>query len=74
MAKGLSFSVYGENVIILGQNGVILMLIWSYNKSISCFEKLLVIAFFITYAYVLFSGAVMSEVYWLYVSNSSSLM
>lgn len=74
ISKGLAFSVYGENIIILFQNAAILLLIWQYNKSIGSLEKLGVVVFFGAYAFVLYSGQVMTEDLWLLVSNSSSLM
>lgn len=39
--KGINFSVYGENVIIMMQNFVIVLLFWAFDKSIKGTEKLL---------------------------------
>jgi mannose-P-dolichol utilization defect protein 1 len=73
-SKGLPFSVYGENIIILGQNFVILLLIWQFNKTIGCMEKLFFIAFFSAYTFILFSGEYMDDQLWNMVSSSSSIM
>ena len=54
MAMSIPFSVYGESVIIMCQNFIIIMLIWKFNKNIGAAEKLAVVVFYIGYAYVLF--------------------
>ena len=74
MSKGLPFTVYGENLIILVQNINIMLLIWSYNKTIGLVEKLLVISFFGAYGYVLYSDKFMTGDLWQIVSSSSSAM
>ncbi len=51
---GLSFTVYGEAVIIMVQNCIITLLVWNYNKSIGTIEKLMVMAFLSSYAVLLF--------------------
>ena len=52
--NGLSFTVYGESLIIMVQNYIIILLIWSYNKSIGFVEKLFIFVFMIGYAILLF--------------------
>jgi len=52
--SGLSFTVYGESLIIMVQNYIIILLIWSYNKSIGFVEKMFIFAFMIGYAFLLF--------------------
>ena len=58
--KGVAFSVYGENLIIMVQNFLIILLIWNYNKSIGFLEKLLVFAFFCGYAYLLYTPGLLT--------------
>ena len=64
MSKGLAFSVYGENLIILFQNWAIIMLIWNYNKSINIFVKIIFVIFSIGYAYVLFTPNFLTNSHW----------
>ena len=52
--NGLSFTVYGESLIIMVQNYIIILLIWSYNKSIGFVEKLFIFVFMIGYSILLF--------------------
>lgn len=51
---GLSFSVYGESMIIMFQNFIIILLFWSYNKSIGFVEKFVIFVFFVVYPVLLF--------------------
>ena len=52
--SGLSFTVYGESLIIMVQNYIIILLIWVYNKDIGIVEKLAIFAFMVGYAFLLF--------------------
>ena len=54
ISKGLTFSVYGENVIVLAQNIVIMFLVWNLNKQIGIGEKVAVFSVIAGYGYVLF--------------------
>ncbi len=51
--KGVPFSVYGENVVILIQNLIIISLFWNYNKGVSRNEKVLCSVFFLLYTLTL---------------------
>ena len=55
-AQGLAFSVYGETLIVMVQNFILIMMIYSYSKAGAhgIVEKLFVFSFFIGYAFVLF--------------------
>lgn len=55
--RSVPFSVYGESLIILVQNFLIVMLFWVYSKDIKVTEKLAMFIFFSAYSFVLFSGA-----------------
>lgn len=61
IGNGIAFSVYGESLIIMCQNFVVILLIWSYNKSIGFLEKVIVAAFFAGYAYVLFTPGLLTQ-------------
>ena len=56
MKQGIPFSVYGENLIILAQNLVIILLFWTYSKHIGLGEKVGLFVFLSAYSFVLFSG------------------
>lgn len=56
LRQQIPFSVYGESLIILGQNLIIVMLFWVYSKTISLPEKAGLFSLFTAYAFVLFSG------------------
>jgi len=60
----IPFSVYGENLIILAQNLVIVLLFWTYNKSIGLFEKLVIIGMLIGYYFVLFTDKYLDDQQW----------
>ena len=55
ISKNIPFSVYGESLIIMCQNFIIISLIWKYNKSIGTIEKIVVAVFGLGYAYLLFA-------------------
>jgi mannose-P-dolichol utilization defect 1 len=52
----IPFSVYGESLIILSQNFLIVLMFWVYSKEITAAEKALLFVFFSAYSFVLFSG------------------
>jgi amino acid transporter len=62
--KKIPFSVYGENLIILAQNIMIVLLFWAYSKSVSAIEKLAVFTFFAAFCFVLFSDTMVTEKHW----------
>ena len=59
-------------MIIMVQNFVIILMLWSYNKSVGAAEKLMVLVFFASYAYVLFFGNLLPTVAWDYISSSGT--
>lgn len=61
IANGIAFSVYGESLIIMAQNFVVILLIWQYNKTVGILEKLVVAAFLAGYAYVLFTPGLLTQ-------------
>mgnify|MGYP000864314278 CR=1 FL=1 len=74
MSKGMAFSVYGENLIILVQNAAIILLIWQFNKDINIIVKILVLLFWIGYAYILFTPNFLGNNEWTLISSSSTLL
>eukprot|EP00347_Sterkiella_histriomuscorum_P022985 403336391 len=69
----IPFSVYGENLIILAQNIIIVFLFWTYNKSVSIIEKLFVMIFLIGYSYVLFNDSMLTEKQWELIAQTNIL-
>jgi hypothetical protein len=61
IAKGIPFSVYGEALIIMSQNFIIIYLIWAYNKDLKATEKIGFFLFFAAYSFALFSPGMISD-------------
>ena len=75
ISKSIPFSVYGESLIIMCQNFIIIALIWNYNKSIGTMEKLAVAAAGLGYAYLLFViPHAITEDMWGIISSSNSIL
>ena len=74
MHLNLSFTVYGETIIILAQNFVVILLIYQYDKTISIVEKFLFCAFFVAYSFVLLTPSFLPEEAWPLVSSSCVLL
>ena len=75
ISKGIPFSVYGEALIIMCQNFVIIALIWKFNKSIGTGEKILTALIGLSYAYLLFVAPHMiSADMWQVISSSNSIL
>ncbi|CAI2377135.1 unnamed protein product [Moneuplotes crassus] len=70
---GSPFSVYGENFIILIQNIIILLLLWTYQKDISLLTKILVTVFEASLFTVMYLDIV-GEQGWLVLMNSQLLI
>lgn len=73
MARGIPFSVYGETLIIMAQNFVIISLIWRFNKAIGLAEKAGVFLFFASYGFCLFTN-VFSPDHWNLISGSNTAL
>ena len=67
----IPFSVYGDNLIIMMQNFVIVFLFWTFNKSISALEKLFCLVFMSSYAYFLFSDQFLTNQQWQLIAQSN---
>ena len=74
MHSKIPFSVYGDNLIILMQNFVIVLLLWTFNKQISAVEKLFCFVLMTSYSYFLFSDVFLTEEQWQYVAQSNLLL
>jgi len=75
--SGLSFTVYGESFIIAAQNFIIILLIWTYNKSIGFIEKLFITAFLIGYGCLLFDTmgtGILTEEHFKIITSASTGM
>lgn len=49
----MDFSIYGDAILIIGQNAVVIFLIWKFDKEISMVEKVASAAFLTAYCVVL---------------------
>ena len=67
----LPISVYGETMIIIAWNALIILMIYYYNKDIYLIEKVLFIVPFTAYSYWLISGTDVPEEFWPMVSSSN---
>jgi mannose-P-dolichol utilization defect protein 1 len=70
MANSVPFSVYGETLIIMCQNFIIILLIWSYNKEVSIIQKAFVASLFGAYAYALFTPGTLTADHWQLIQGS----
>lgn len=73
MHLGLSFSVYGEALIIITQNALIILLIWSYSKDVGMVEKLGAAVLISGYGFALFTGSGVPEDAWALISSATML-
>ena len=64
IAQGIPFSVYGEALIIMVQNILIILMIWNYNKGISIAEKALVFVVGGAYGFALFKPGMIKAEQW----------
>jgi mannose-P-dolichol utilization defect 1 len=74
MHLGLQFSVYGETLIILVQNLIIILMLWSINPMISLLEKIGFIAFFSAFGYLIFEATHVPEEAWAMFSSISIVL
>lgn len=74
MHKSIPFSVYGENVIILVQNLIIVLLFWVFNRKIGMSEKLVCLVIASGYSYVLFQDKLLTEDHWFLVTQSTLVL
>jgi mannose-P-dolichol utilization defect 1 len=73
--QGIPFSVYGESLIILAQNLVIVLLFWVYSKEVGILEKIALFIGFAAYSFVLFSGnQFLNEDLWQLVQKSNMIL
>jgi mannose-P-dolichol utilization defect 1 len=75
ISQNIPFSVYGETLIILVQNVVIILMFWVYSKEISVVEKLVLFLLFNSYGFVLFQGKTYLDDYmWSLVQKSNMIL
>ena len=75
MKQNIPFSVYGESLIIMCQNFIIIALIWQFNKDIGIVEKFTAALFGLGYAYLLFlEPSMIPEDMWQLISSSNSIL
>ncbi len=62
--KKMPFSVYGENLIILAQNFIIVLIFWNFSKKIQLLEKVECFAFIVGYFTILYQDKYLTEEMW----------
>jgi len=67
----MDFSIYGDAILILGQNAVVIFLIWKFDKGIGMAEKVASAAFLTAYCIVLVQDTMMTEELWGIVQSLS---
>jgi len=73
MATGIPFSVYGEALIIMAQNFIIILMIFNYNKGIGFAEKVIVFLFFGAYGFCLFTNVFTPE-QWVMITGTNTIL
>ena len=71
---GLDFWVYGETFVIVIQNLIVILLMWSMNSKIGAVEKVGFVFVTSTISYILFEGTMMTDQTWALVSSGSILL
>jgi len=71
--KGFPFSIYGENLIMMFQNYILIMLIWTYEKEVHMFEKIFTCIFITLYSFMLYDDKLISEQVWVVLTSSQAL-
>ena len=69
--------MYGESFIIAAQNMVIILLFWPYNKSVGILEKMVIFAFLVGYAVLLFDPlgkGILTEEHFKMITSASTVM
>jgi mannose-P-dolichol utilization defect protein 1 len=67
----IPFSVWGENLVIIIQNIVIVILFWIYSEEIQSAEKIGFTLFFSTYSYILYSDMYLTELQWEHITQTN---
>ena len=71
------FSVFGETLIIMVQNFMIIGLIWKYNPDIPKSEILMIAGFMFSYATLIFDPfglGVLKDNHWAFITSCSTFM
>ena len=71
---GLDFSVYGDTILIIAQNAIVILLIWQYSSDVSSLEKLIVSALLPGYLYVLVQDSMVTEEVWAMIQSLAIAM
>ena len=71
------FSVFGETLIIMVQNFIIIALIWKYNPDIPKSEVLMIAGFIFSYAMLIFdpfNQSILKDNHWAFITSCSTFM
>ena len=70
----LDFSVYGDTILIIAQNSVVILLIWQYSEGVSIVEKAAVGALLSGYLVVLVQDTMVTDEIWAVIQSFAIAM
>ena len=70
----MDFSVYGDTILIIAQNSIVIILIWQYSKDVSIVEKLAVSALLSGYLIVLVQDTMVTDEIWVVIQSLAIAM
>ena len=71
---GLDFSVYGDTILIIAQNAIVILLLWQYSNDVSIVEKVVVSALLSGYLVVLVQDTMITEEVWAIIQSLAIAM
>ena len=71
---GLDFSVYGDTILIIAQNAIVILLLWRYSKDVSIVEMVIVSALLSGYLVVLVQDTMITEEVWAIIQSLAIAM
>ena len=71
---GLDFSVYGDTILIIAQNAIVILLLWQYSNEVSIVEKMIVSAALTGYLVVLVQDTMITEEVWAIIQSLAIAM
>ena len=71
---GLDFSVYGDTILIIAQNAIVILLLWRYSNDVSIVEMVVVSALLSGYLVVLVQDTMITEEVWAIIQSLAIAM
>ena len=70
----MDFSVYGDTILIIAQNSIVIILMWQYTKDVSIVEKVAVSALLSSYLVVLVQDTMVTDEIWVIIQSFAIAM